>query len=243
MCTLVHPHANTPYTCRDSCSCHVINSFQIKTGAPCRSERLAKYNQLLRWVGLLIQWLRGMEENEKNSFSTCNSSEYVPIPQTDFYCIFWQNWRGTRWTSKVCWRELQNTLGFIKRIPSCEATPSLCKTMMCTLFLRGFQSRVFIAKFCPCCSLESWEESLDYIAVNIVIKFKTTLQLCLVRFSNAMPSVSKENALYQMWKTAWMLTPFCQPFGLPVPNQVYAELYMFSVNSRLLPAVVTSHGV
>ena len=23
---------------------------QIKTGAPCRSERLAKYNQLLRWV-------------------------------------------------------------------------------------------------------------------------------------------------------------------------------------------------
>ena len=25
-----------------------INVFQIKTGAPCRSERLAKYNQLLR---------------------------------------------------------------------------------------------------------------------------------------------------------------------------------------------------
>lgn len=25
-----------------------INSGQIKTGAPCRSERLAKYNQLLR---------------------------------------------------------------------------------------------------------------------------------------------------------------------------------------------------
>lgn len=24
--------------------------FQIKTGAPCRSERLAKYNQILRWV-------------------------------------------------------------------------------------------------------------------------------------------------------------------------------------------------
>ena len=25
-----------------------INSGQIKTGAPCRSERVAKYNQLLR---------------------------------------------------------------------------------------------------------------------------------------------------------------------------------------------------
>lgn len=25
-----------------------MQTFQIKTGAPCRSERLAKYNQLLR---------------------------------------------------------------------------------------------------------------------------------------------------------------------------------------------------
>jgi enolase len=27
---------------------NVFSSIQIKTGAPCRSERLAKYNQLLR---------------------------------------------------------------------------------------------------------------------------------------------------------------------------------------------------
>ena len=27
-----------------------LKTGQIKTGAPCRSERLAKYNQLLRWI-------------------------------------------------------------------------------------------------------------------------------------------------------------------------------------------------
>ena len=26
----------------------MLSNFQIKTGAPCRSERLAKYNQILR---------------------------------------------------------------------------------------------------------------------------------------------------------------------------------------------------
>ena len=28
--------------------CNVYFNFQIKTGAPCRSERLSKYNQILR---------------------------------------------------------------------------------------------------------------------------------------------------------------------------------------------------
>lgn len=35
---------------------------QIKTGAPCRSERLAKYNQILRWALLNSQVLSCFSE-------------------------------------------------------------------------------------------------------------------------------------------------------------------------------------
>ena len=46
-----------------------VNAGQIKTGAPCRSDRNAKYNQLLRIheaLGELAVYENPFKENEKN---------------------------------------------------------------------------------------------------------------------------------------------------------------------------------
>lgn len=45
-----------------------LRTGEIKTGAPCRSERLAKYNQLLRIeeeLGIKIKWYESKKEEEK----------------------------------------------------------------------------------------------------------------------------------------------------------------------------------
>ena len=43
------------------------NAGQIKTGAPCRSERTSKYNQLLR-IERDFEWLDGNQEGRSSTF-------------------------------------------------------------------------------------------------------------------------------------------------------------------------------
>ena len=56
LCVIIqsmYSHTFIPYLIqyfRSSLTRSCLYLFQIKTGAPCRSERLAKYNQILRFV-------------------------------------------------------------------------------------------------------------------------------------------------------------------------------------------------
>ena len=52
---------------------------QIKTGAPCRSERLAKYNQLLRSVLKMLQVNRYILIHEIGGLQNVTYSFFLPL--------------------------------------------------------------------------------------------------------------------------------------------------------------------
>lgn len=83
-----------------------LSPLQIKTGAPCRSERLAKYNQLMRWVFIAFTVYVAAFFFFFPSFFHLLLSSFT----FEFFCFYSpfcsQDWGRVGWPGPLCWAQL-----------------------------------------------------------------------------------------------------------------------------------------